>query len=301
MSHEETEIADTRYIIKASLKKPPKNSKTGIVLAHGAIINRQSLIRTTYSFAEYLSTQLNAYVIAPDFNGETKHRDTPTHADYSEIYNITTRYLAETYDLDTVMGFGHSMGCFTISDALKDNPHLDSLVNYGGPVSELDSKRQQGFIEYMTNYLVTFNYGINIENLTKYLFDEETNHYLKETMLRTESYHSESYDFYLQPSVFKDIQTTITNYTENIKQWNKPTLFLFGENDKVTRRTRRHYPDNYVEDNIRFRFIPDATHITPCTQTPEELSKLDPAIQFYRETQDLKPRPQIPVPPGKTQ
>ncbi len=69
----------------------------------------------------------------------------------------------------------------------------------------------------------------------------------------------------------------------------KPTLLLFGENDKVTRKTRKNYQDNYVEDNITFKFIPDATHITPCTQTLDELSKLDPAIEFYRETHNLTP------------
>jgi len=292
---------DTHYIIKASLKKPPKNSKTGIILAHGAIINRQSLIRTTYSFAEYLSDQLNAYVIAPDFNGETKHKQNPTLKNYSQIYNITTQYLAETHNLDTIMGFGHSMGCFVIADALHENPYLDSLINYGGPVSELDSTRQQGFIEYMVNYLATFNFDINLKNLTKYIFDEETLTYLTETMQNTETYHSESYDFKLQPSVFKDIKTTITNYIQNIKEWNKPTLFLFGENDKVTRKTRKHYQDNHIEDNITYRFIPDATHITPCTQTLDQLSKLDPAIEFYRKTHNLTPRTQIQVTPRKAQ
>ena len=301
MSHEEIEIADANYIIRASLKKPPINSKTGIVLAHGAIINRQSLIRTTYSFAEYLSDQLNAYVIAPDFNGETKCKQKPTLKNYSEIYNITTRYLAETYNLDTIMGFGHSMGCFIIADALKENPYLDSLINYGGPVSELESTRQQGFIEYMVNYLATFNFDINLKNLTKYIFDEETITYLTETMQNTEAYHSESYDFNLRPSVFKDIKTTITNYTKNIKQWNKPTLFLFGENDKITRKTRKHYKDNHVEGNITYRFIPDATHIVPCTQTIDQLSKLDPAIEFYRKIHNITPRPQIPLPPRKAQ
>ena len=52
MLHREITIDHPKYMIKASLKIPNNpDSKKGIILAHGAIINRQSLIRTTYSLA----------------------------------------------------------------------------------------------------------------------------------------------------------------------------------------------------------------------------------------------------------
>ncbi len=67
---------------------------------------------------------------------------------------------------------------------------------------------------------------------TNYIFDEETINYLTETMLNTDSYHSESYDFNLQPKVFKNIKTTITNYTENIKQWTNQRCSYSGKTTK---------------------------------------------------------------------
>ena len=74
--HEEIEIFDKKYQIKANIKIPAnKKSKRGIILAHGGIINRQSLIRKKYSFGEYLCDELDAYVIVPDFQGETIHKD----------------------------------------------------------------------------------------------------------------------------------------------------------------------------------------------------------------------------------
>lgn len=281
--HQETKIVHSKYQIKASIKKPARNTGLGIVLAHGAIINRQSLLRVTYSLGDYLCNQLNAYVIAPDFMGETLHMESPNMENLSEIYNLTSRYLSETYDLDTIMGFGHSMGCYIIANALQDNPQLDCLVNYGGPISELQTSRRRGFIKYLVNYLTSFDYEINVENLLNYIFDKETKWYLKEVMLREAQYHSKNYDFSFKPRMFTDIQKIIENYLNQIKAWGKPTMLLFGAGDKITQMTLKHYEDNHVEENILFRHLPRASHITPCMQNPAKLSRLHPVINFYRE------------------
>ncbi len=245
MLHREIEIDNDQYLIKASLKIPKnKGTKKGIIMAHGAIINRQSLIRTTYSLAEYLCNSLDAYVIVPDFQGETIHQN-PVHLeDFSQIFNITTKHLAETYDLDTLMGFGHSMGCYVISEALQDNPYLDILVNYAGPISELIGGRRRGFIDYLVNYLASFDYGINTRNLLKYLFDHETTRYLEDVMLKQAEYKAHDYDYNIQPGMFTHLSKTITHYLSNIKTWGKPTLLLFGTEDKITQKTISRYQDN---------------------------------------------------------
>ena len=281
--HQEIELNQGRYQIKASIKKPARNIRLGIVLAHGAIINRQSLIRATYSLGDYLCNQLNAYVIAPDLMGETQYLESPSMESLSEVYNFTARYISETYDLDTIMGFGHSMGCYIIANALHDNPDLDSLVNYGGPISELQNHRRRGFIKYLVNYLTSFNYEVDVENLLRYIFDKETYRYLNEVMLRETQYHSHNYDFNLQPNMFTNIQEIIDNYLNQIKAWGKPAMLLFGTGDKITQRTLKQYEDNHVEENILFRHLHGASHITPCMQHPDQLSRLYPIIQFYRE------------------
>ncbi|MHA2394527.1 MAG: hypothetical protein ACXAEX_21565, partial [Promethearchaeota archaeon] len=105
------EIFDKKYQIKASVKVPDnQNSKVGIILAHGTIINRQSLVRKKYSFGEYLSDELDAYVIAPDLQGETIHKHGTRYSNFNEILNISLKHFVENYNLEKVMGFGHSMG-----------------------------------------------------------------------------------------------------------------------------------------------------------------------------------------------
>jgi hypothetical protein len=282
MLHEEIELADRRYLIRASLKKPKKCSKVGIVLAHGAIINRQSLIRTSCSLGDYLCNKLGAYVIAPDFNGETIHNDSVCFEDFCEIYNITSKFLVESYNLDLVMGFGHSMGCFIIAESLDRNPYLDSLVNYGGPIYELSEGRRGGFIEYLVNYLSTFGYGVNVRNLMKYVFDSETMSYLEEVMMCEEEYNCSSYDFNFKPEMFSNARRMIEEYLENIKKWNKPTMLAFGTEDKLTKKTIKHYKNNYEEDNIIFKHLENASHVTPCMQSIHQLSKLEPVIDFYK-------------------
>ena len=132
MSYKELDISTKKYQIKANLKIPTnKKSRLGIILAHGGIINRQSLIRKKNSFGDYLSEELDAYVIAPDFLGETIHKNDKSYHNFSDIINITTKYLVESYDLDNVMGFGHSLGCFSLANSLSKNKYLKSNQLFG--------------------------------------------------------------------------------------------------------------------------------------------------------------------------
>ena len=164
--HQEINIVNDKYQIKASLKIPSnKESKVGIVLAHGGIINRQSLIRKKYSLGEYLCKELDAYVIAPDFLGETVHKNGISYRNFSEILTVTTKYIADTYNLTNIMGFGHSLGCFVLADSLSENEYLNTIVNYGGPIREFTGNKQSNFLSYLLNYLPSYDYSINIKHL----------------------------------------------------------------------------------------------------------------------------------------
>ena len=289
MFHEEIEISDKKYMIKANIKIPVnKNSKVGIILAHGGIINRQSLIRKKYSFGEYLCDELGAYVIAPDFQGETIHKHGTSYSNFSEILNISTRYLVENYNLENVMGFGHSLGCFVIADALKNNEFLGSIVNYGGPIKELEGKRQNSFIGYLVNYLSSYGYEINIRNLLKHIFDKETCSYLENVMLKDEEYCYNNYSFLFDSNILKYVKGIFDEYISLIKEWNKPALLLFGTEDDVTKRTLNYYQDKAIENNIMFKHIPGASHVTPCMDSKSQLSKLQPVVSFYRRIHNIK-------------
>ena len=108
------------------------------------------------------------------------------------------------------MGFGHSMGYYVISEALDSNPYLSHLVNYVGPITKLIRGRRRGFIDYLVNYLSSFDYGINTRNLLKYLFDRETTEYLENVMLKQAEYMAQDYDFNIHPEMFTNLPRTIS-------------------------------------------------------------------------------------------
>ena len=73
MFYKVVDLTTEKFEIKASLLVPSNPKSTfGVVLSHGGIINRQSLLRMNYCFAQYLCEELEAYVIAPDFFGGIK-------------------------------------------------------------------------------------------------------------------------------------------------------------------------------------------------------------------------------------
>lgn len=288
MFHEEIGISSKKYDIKASIKIPSNDSSSiGVILSHGGVINRHSLVRKGYSFGEYLCEELGAYVIAPDFLGETVHKQEINFRNFSEILNITTKYFVEKYSLSRIMGFGHSIGSLILIQALKENNYLESIVNYGSPIKEYSGKRQTRFIEYLINYISTYDYSINIRHLLKYIFDEETCIYLENVMLVDEKYNGENYNFNFESNMIKDMLASIYTSINHIKDWNKPTLFIFGSKDGVTKNTIKHYKHGVIDGNIRFHHIPDASHVTPCMDTKLQLSKLSPTISFYRKIHNL--------------
>ena len=296
MHHEEIEIAAEDYLIKADIKIPSNtDSQIGVVLAHGSIINRKSLLRTKHCFGEYLCNELGAYIIAPDFLGETVHHNNISFNNYSEIFNISTKYLVEKYNLTEVMGFGHSMGCYVLANALSTNSHIGSIVNYGGPIKELEKTRQKNFLQYLINYLTTYDYGIDLRNLVKFVFDKETSRYLIEVMLKDKDYGYEHYDFHFDSYIFKDAIKTLDQYFVTLKNWGKPGLLLFGSKDTLTKRTCKYYQDNLIEENITVKHLQGASHVTPCMESIHNLSKLRPAISFYLKNLNMNLKNNKPI------
>lgn len=289
MLHEETEIDVKKYVIKADIKIPSnRNSKIGIVFAHGGIINRKSLLRTKYCLGEYLCENLNSYVIAPDFLGETIHKNNIQFNNYSEILNHATKYLVEKYNVQEVMGFGHSMGSYVLANALNTNPYFGSVVNYGGPIKELERTRQKNLIQYLINYLSTYDYKINIKNLVNHIFDEETSSYLQDVMLKDKDYDSENYDFTFDSTIIKDVSKIIEHYVDTLIKWRKPVLLLFGTEDILTKRTCKHYQNDYKKENIIIKHIKGASHVTPCMETRKNLSKLNEIMIFFRNNHKIR-------------
>jgi pimeloyl-ACP methyl ester carboxylesterase len=303
MHHEETEIATKDYVIKADIKIPSNtDSKIGIVLAHGSIINRKSLLRTKHCFGEYLCNELGAYIIAPDFLGETVHKNNISFNNYTEILNISTKYLVEKHHLTEVMGFGHSMGCYVLANALSMNPYMGSIVNYGGPIKEIENQRKKNFLQYLITYLTKYDYGVNLRNLVKYVFDKETSRYLIEVMLKDKDYGCEYYDFNFDSQIVKDFVKIIEQYFDSLQKWGKPVLLLFGSNDTLTKKTCNYYKDNFKLDNITIKHLHGASHVTPCMESLLNLSKLNPALTFYRKNHniDLKQKQKTTIIKTKT-
>ena len=283
MHYQEIDVFNSKYKIKANLKIPSnEDSKLGIILAHGGIVNRQSLIRNGYSLGDYLCKELDAYVISPDFLGDTIHYNDQSYENFSEILNITSDYLVETYGLNNLMGFGHSLGSFILSKSLETNNYLSSIVTYGGPIRELYGTRQTSFISYLINYLTSYDYSINIKNMIGRIFDEETCRYLENVMLKDDEYCSNNYVFDFNSNLFKYFKEIVDNYLDSINIWNKPALLLFGTNDRITKRTLNYYKNKQLDPNIQIKEIPNASHITPCMASKYQLSKLRPIVDFYK-------------------
>lgn len=285
MSHKEIVIPNDDFDIKANIKVPPHvDTNRGIILSHGCIVNRKSLSRTSYCLAEYLSNELNAYVITPDYMGETTHKNEVNFDNLSKVLDASVNHLCEEYNINEVMGFGHSMGCYVLANALKLNPKITSIVNYGGPTFDLLAKRQYNFITYMMKYLTSFNYNIDTRNLFKYIFDVETSNYLIDVMLKDREFGHENYDYIIDPFLIRELIQQLEGYHETIKKWGKPAQLLFGTNDSLVRKSLKQMPDGFIDENITVNHIQYASHVTPCMDTESNISKLKPIIKFYKKT-----------------
>jgi hypothetical protein len=280
---QEVLISDSRFHIKADVMIPKnQESNRGIVLVHGAIINRKSLSRDTNSLAAYLCEKLNAYVLTPDYLGDTTYTGLRKFSHFSQVVDCSVQYLCDTFGVDDVMGFGHSMGSYIVVEAANLNDNISHIVTYGGPTQHLLKNREIGFLTYLLRYLNSFDYSVNVKNLLHNLFDTETVRYLKEVMMVEPEYSGDNYEFFFDPELVQKVVESFNNYFDNLKRWGKPAMLLFGENDSLMKKSIKAHPDGYREDNILVKHIKGASHVTPCMDSLVNMKKLDPMLLFHR-------------------
>jgi len=284
----ELRIPSPDYEIVADLKIPDdKNSRRGIVLVHGAIINRKSLSREFQCLANYLCKSLNAYVIIPDYQGETIHRNDVQFKKFAEIIDISVDFLCDEYGVDDVMGFGHSMGSYVLADAVLLNDRISHIATYGSPTDHLLKSREKGFINYLLGYLDSFDYKVDLRNLLHYVFDKETLRFLNDVMMQVPEFGHEHYDFNLNPEIIQDAVSILSGYTEKLKEWGKPTMMMFGTNDILVKKSRKALHDGYLDENILVKHVKNASHVTPCMNTHVDLRKLDSILLFHKNVQKV--------------
>jgi len=279
-------VSSPNYDIVTDLKIPDdRESRRGIILVHGAILNRKSLSRKSQSLANYLCKSLNAYVITPDYLGETRHRNTIRFDKFGEIIDISVDYLCEEYGVDDVMGFGHSMGSFVLADAIHLNDKISHIATYGGPTEHILRNREKGFINYLLGYLYSFDYKVDLRNLLHLVFDKETTRFLNEVMMRDPEFGHEHYDFNLDPHIIQDAVAILSGYFDKLRTWGKPMIMMLGTNDTLVKKTRDALPDGYIDENILVKHVKHASHMTPCMDNLANLMKLDALLLFHRNIQ----------------
>lgn len=276
-------ISNSNYDVKADIHVPEdRSSQRGILLAHGLIINRKSLSRSTSSLAGYLCEKLNAYVIAPDYLGETTYHTPRTYDRFVEVLDLSVKYLCTDFDVTEVMGFGHSLGAYLVADLALVNESLSHLVTYGGPTDHILKTRQKGFLNYLMKYLYSFDYKVDLKNLLHLIFDKETFRYLKHVMMEDPEYRGDQYDFYLDSDVLQDMVGILTRYIPNLKEWGKPVLMMLAQYDSLVEKSIKAYPDGHRMDNILVKHVKRASHVTPCMDSLMNMKKLDSILMFHR-------------------
>lgn len=289
MQSRELLISSPNYDIVADLKIPDDwKSRRGIVLVHGAIINRKSLSRKSQSLANYLCKSLNAYVITPDYLGETRHRNTVRFDRFGDIIDLSVDFLCDEYDVDDVMGFGHSMGSFVLADAIHLNDKISHIATYGGPTEHLLRNREKGFLNYLLGYLYSFDYKVDMRNMLHLIFDKETVRFLNEVMMRDPEFGHEYYDFNLDPDIIQDAVAILSGYFDKLRAWGKPTMIMMGTEDTLVKKSMKALPDGYLDGNILVKHVKHASHVTPCMDSLANLKKLDAILLFHRSIQKTR-------------
>ncbi len=141
---------------------------------------------------------------------------------------------------------------------------------------------------YLIKYLTGFNYSINLMNLARNIFDPETNHVFYDVMLKEEKYGYKHYDSHIPPDIIREGFQLLESYTEDIRRWGKPALLLFGCNDALVKKSTERMRDGYIDDNILVKHVRNASHVTPCMDTPEQIEKLDVILEFFEQVHNRR-------------
>ena len=281
MLHSEITLEEGAYEVRADLKSPLNGSEWGVILAHGGIVNRKSLSRTGFCFAEYLCRELDAHVLTPDLAGETRvHKsEEPSLEDSVDILEIGIDYLSDVIGVDRIVGFGHSLGSHILANAAESSGKVVAASTYGGPSAPGSTGRYLNYMSKLLNVDFLRHLTLSVDDFSKF-FDEETREYFYDVMMRRDDYGGSHYALEYEFGYLMDSMDFFNAYIERFSNWGRPVMVSFGENDSVVRSSRKRYGDRERMGNVEFRIIQGGCHITPCREEPDEVSKLKPIRDF---------------------
>ncbi|TRO46723.1 alpha/beta hydrolase [Candidatus Bathyarchaeota archaeon] len=281
MRHAEITIDEGVYEVKADLKSPEDGGDRGVILAHGGFVNRKSLSRTGFCMAEYLSRELDAYVLTPDMAGETRvHKPGGLSLqDSVNVLGIGIDYLSDVLGVERIACFGHSLGSLILAKALESSRNVVAASTYGGPMASANMGRSLSYLSGVLNVGFLRNRTVSVDDVSKF-FDGETRDYFYTVMMMHDEYGGDNYNLEYEFSYLMESIGFLTSYLERLKGWERPVLVSFGENDSVVRSPRKRYRGVERIGNIEFHVIPEGCHITPCREEPLEVSKMKPIRDF---------------------
>lgn len=279
--HHDAVIKDDKYDVNIDLQIPHSpNARTGVILCHGGFVNRKSLSRETNSIADYFSDKLNAYVITPDFFGETiYHADIYDFQDTVDIVKMCVEYLVDDLNLDTIYGFGHSLGGHILANSLAVTDDIRAISTYGSPM--VSSKLLEWLVPRILSHPKMQDKSVSFSSIFKF-FDYETRWYFTQVMMKKAEYSSKI-DSRYNVNVFKSMIPSCMNHIEKIRKSKKPALILTGSNDSIMMLARMFSKYGVKRDNLYYKLI-EGSHITPCREEKEELDKFNTILNFYNET-----------------
>jgi len=274
-------INDDKYDVKIDLKIPHNpNATTGVILCHGGFVNRKSLSRETNSLADSFSDKLNAYVITPDFFGETiYHADIYDFQDTVDIVKTCVEYLVDDLNLDTIYGFGHSLGGHILANSLAVTDNIRAISTYGSPM--VSSHLFEWLVSRITSHPKMRDKSVSFRSFFQ-LFDSETRRYFSQVMVRNSGY-SKTISYRYDVNVIKSMIPSCMNHIDKIRISKTPALILTGSNDSVMMLARMFSKFGVNRDNLHYKVI-EGCHITPCREEKEELDKFNTILNFYNET-----------------
>jgi hypothetical protein len=281
---QEYSIEDKDYRITLDVGIPIKDSKIGIVLLHGAYVNRKSLSRNCNSLAEYIVQELKAITITPDFFGESKVKSKKysTFENMKNIVSNTISHLKDEYNTEKVVCFGYSMGGILLGDIVQDVESIDAIATYGGLTNiDCTALRLKILFRILDRFRGPYLNNINFGKIL-WVFDRETRDYFNNVIVGNPDYNCHFLKYDYEFGYVNDLIELASNYTNNIVEWGKPALFMFGSKDRITNFSRKHLSDFCTIKNVKVRHIENGHHITPCRLESGELSKLTPFIEFVK-------------------
>jgi hypothetical protein len=199
------------------------------------------------------------------------------------ITSNTVSHLKDEYDIERVVCFGYSMGSILLGDIVNNVESIDAIATYGG-LTNFDCRALRLntifslFDRLRGHYLDKIDFGKLL-----WVFDRETRDFFKNVIVGNPEYNCQFLKFEYEFGFVRDLIELTYDYTNKIVEWGKPALFMFGSDDRITNFSRRNFSDFCKIKNVQVRHIENGHHITPCRNESNELSKLDPFVDFVKQ------------------